>query len=437
MLISYVFFIFIDEDEEEERSKSKRKRPSSPVHRGKPASATLAIKTPVSLTKDAPKLNEETKKIKPIDTIPISSPKVLPLGNVSIVQSGNASPKPMGSITSAGSNKSNLPVNVAAADTTSTDKKLNSPQSVKPDDAKSAANKSLIGSISIATNLVSSRGGSPGPQQPVNKWSHLGSGPGTPPRAGLGPRPGTPPRPMMSGHGVSASPPPYRGSPLPINHGAPGSPHTTGPSTVHQSHPPPPTTSHPPNYPPYHPERFPPHPAFAGYPSGNHSPNSHNGGPPRHPIRLPPGAPHPYSHGNFPPGHPGVLRGPPHEMYRVPPPQGRGSPNHPGSHPHLVMKPGYPQGPESHKVLESRVPAIDQRIGGTESQGSESRRGVLEPLPYASSPGSTGSAGASTGRHDSPVHPPTENKDDESGATGEFSSGLMSYFSSQREDDDE
>ncbi|XP_071537316.1 uncharacterized protein [Panulirus ornatus] len=297
-----------------------------------------------------------------------------------------------------------------------------------------ANNKGI--SVSIAATNV---GSSSPVHQPVGKWSPHVSGvsgtPGTPPRpsVGSGPAPGagTPPRPGLSGPSVTASPPPpYRSSPLPVTPGGPGAPPScTAPSSLPPVVPPTTTSTHSPSYPPYRPppEHFPAHPAFPGYaPPGRHSPSPH-GVPPRHPAHLPPGhslprmpsnygpppltsAPGPgqgpYASRGVPP-HPGVLRGPPHDLYRPPLSglPGHGSPSHPG-HPHLVMKPGYPG---------------------------------LEPLPYPSSPGPS-PISLHQGSQGSPAHhSPSEDSKDETHPTGkgpgEFSSGLMSYFSSQRDDD--
>lgn len=64
----------------------------------------------------------------------------------------------------------------------------------------------------------------------------------------------------------------------------------------------------------------------------------------------------------------------------------------------------------------------------------------LEPLPYAGSPGpSPGPIGLHQGAQGSPARQsPSDDSKDESLSSkgpGEFSSGLMSYFSSQRDDD--
>ncbi|XP_037778930.1 remodeling and spacing factor 1-like isoform X2 [Penaeus monodon] len=307
-------------------------------------------------------------------------------------------------------------------------------------------NTALPTTIAVSANIVAAAMGSnaapvnlgnnsPGHQQPLGKWSPHLSGvsgaPGTPPRSGMGPSPGagTPPTlPGLSGAPVTASPPPpYRSSPLPLTPSGPGlPPGSTAPSNMPPVGPPTSTVVHSPGYPPYRPsEHFPAHPAFSGYPPpGRHSPNPH-GVPSRHPAHLPPGhslprmsagayapPPHPSGPGPYPPRgvppHPGVLRGPPHDLYRPPPSghPGHGSPSHPG-HPHLVMKSSYPG---------------------------------LEPLPYAGSPGpSPGPIGLHQGAQGSPARQsPSDDSKDESLSSkgpGEFSSGLMSYFSSQRDDD--
>ncbi|KAK7072938.1 hypothetical protein SK128_014055 [Halocaridina rubra] len=304
--------------------------------------------------------------------------------------------------------------------------------------------KGMPASVVTASNIGNN---SPGHQPPIGKWSpHLpgvtitnvsvSNTPGTPPRPNVGSAPGsgTPPRPALSGSTVTASPPPpYRSSPLPmtpVGRGAP--PVSTAPSSLPPVGPPNASSPHSAPYPPYRPppdhyqphpakERFPSHPAFADYAPGRHSPNPH-GVPPRHPSHIPSGhslphmpagygppGPGSYPPGGVPPPHAGVLRGPPHDLYRPPHSAhpSHGSPSHPG-HPHLVMKPGY------HGI---------------------------EPLPYAGSPGpSPGAIGMHQGSQDSPAHhsPNEDSKDGSlpaSKAPGEFSSGLMSYFSSQRDDD--
>ncbi|KAK8741300.1 hypothetical protein OTU49_002607, partial [Cherax quadricarinatus] len=301
--------------------------------------------------------------------------------------------------------------------------------------APSTTIKGLTTSIAATTNM----GNNSPIHQSMGKWSPHLSGvsgtPGTPPRPGVGSGPtpgaGTPPRPTHSGPPVTPSPPPpYRSSPLPITPGGPGAPLcSTAPSSMAPIGPPTTTTTHSPGYPAYRPppELFAAHPAFPGYaPPGRHSPSPH-GVPSRHPAHLPPGhtlsrmptnyGPPPLTSGPGPgqspyssrgiPSHPGVLRGPQHDLYRPSPGglPGHGSPSHPG-HPHLVMKPGYPG---------------------------------LEPLPYSGSPGPS-PLGLHLGSQGSPAHQsPNEDSKDETlplgKGPGEFSSGLMSYFSSQRDDD--
>nr|XP_045592211.1 uncharacterized protein LOC123754093 [Procambarus clarkii] len=300
--------------------------------------------------------------------------------------------------------------------------------------APSTASKSLPANITAATNM----GNNSPVHQPMGKWSpHLSmsGAPGTPPRPSVGSGPtagaGTPPRPTLSGPPVTPSPPPpYRSSPLPITPGGPGaSPCSTAPSSMAPVGPPITTSIHSPGYPAYRPppELFAAHPAFPGYaPPGRHSPSPH-GVPPHHPSHIQPGhslsrmptnyGPPPLTSGPGPgqgpyssrgiPSHPGVLRGPPHDLYRSSPSglPGHGSPSHPG-HPHLVMKSGYPG---------------------------------LEPLPYSGSPGPS-PLGLHQGSQGSPAHhSPSDDSKEETHPTGkgpgEFSSGLMSYFSSQRDDD--
>lgn len=291
-----------------------------------------------------------------------------------------------------------------------------------------APSKGLSSTITPVGNV-----GSSSPiHQPVGKWSpHLsgvGGTPSTPPRSGGAPGAATPPRPGLPAAPVTASPPPpYRSSPLPMNQGGPGLPPcSSAPSSIPPGGPPPTTSSLSQVYAPYRPppEHFPAHPAFPGYaPPGRHSPSPHT--PSRHPAHLPPGhalprmppnyGPPPLTsvpgQGPYPsrgiPSHPGVLRGPPHDLYRAAPGSlpGHGSPSHPG-HPHLIMKPGYPG---------------------------------LEPLPYSGSPGPSPLSLHQSSQGSPAHHSPSEDSKEEtlpSGkGPGEFSSGLMSYFSSQRDDD--
>lgn len=284
----------------------------------------------------------------------------------------------------------------------------------------------------LSITPVSNVGNSSPIHQPVGKWSpHLsgvGGTPSTPPRSGGAPGAATPPRPGLPAAPVTASPPPpYRSSPLPMTQGGPGLPPcSSAPSNIPPSGPPPTTSTLSQVYAPYRPppEHFPAHPAFPGYaPPGRHSPSPHT--PSRHPAHLPPGhtlprmppnyGPPPLTsvpgQGPYPsrgiPSHPGVLRGPPHDLYRAAPGSlpGHGSPSHPG-HPHLIMKPGYPG---------------------------------LEPLPYAGSPGPSPLSLHQSSQGSPAHHSPSEDSKEETHPSGkgpgEFSSGLMSYFSSQRDDD--
>ncbi|KAA0203207.1 hypothetical protein HAZT_HAZT007131 [Hyalella azteca] len=163
------------------------------------------------------------------------------------------------------------------------------------------------------------------------------------------------------------------------------------------------------------PEHFPGHSSFPGYPPRLHGPARHP--PPLHaaPGRAPlppsmyPGVPH----GAYPPlqspHHPGVLRGP-HDLYKPPPHPSHSSPSHHSPHPQLMMKsyPGmehlnYPGSPgRLHSPHESPTPS-SPLVGG---EGSEELERVGPPL-----------------KRPDRVEP------------SEFSSGLMSYFSSQREED--
>lgn len=201
---------------------------------------------------------------------------------------------------------------------------------------------------------------------------------------------------------------------------------TTAPSTPPHSTPPSTTThsakSHPSSsiatslgspYGHFAPEHYPGHPSFGGYPPRLHGPSSRHP-PSLHPGQggpLPPGmygspmAPHP----GYPP-HPGVLRGP-HDLYRPSPPHpGHSSPNHPPAH--LLMKGypgmeplggGYPGSPSSRH----QSPHHESQGPGSPSVGRDEERDVQLPAVIAK----------------------------KAADSGAFSSGLLSYFSSQREDD--
>ena len=202
-----------------------------------------------------------------------------------------------------------------------------------------------------------------------------------------------------------SSPPKSSANRLPSSTSTP--PHT-GTTTTSGSKP-----SHPSPY-PHFPDHYSGHPSFGGYPPRMHGPHSRHP-PPLHASQggaLPPGmygSPMPPHPGYPPPHHPGVLRGP--HMYRPSPPHPghSSSPNHPAAH--LMMKGGYPG---------------------------------MEPVPaggYPGSPHESHSPGSPSVTEDDrdrqPPPPPPQHPNAPSKATepGEFSSGLLSYFSSQREDD--
>lgn len=249
--------------------------------------------------------------------------------------------------------------------------------------------------------------GSPGPLPPVGKWSpHVigssNSGSATPPRPGATPV-------------NSSPPPPYRSSPIPVTISGSSTPLST---VAHRGTPPnlpSQTTSTPTSYSPYQsPEHFGSHPAFPSgfHPGSSHSPGPHGNQPrhsllPSHPVYGTP-VTHPNYHQGLSPHHPSVLRGPPHDLYRHSSPSSVGSPSHAAAHARSVL--------------------LKQAYAG------------LEPLPYAGSPQGTP---IDATRHNSPGPPINEAKEDQQQQTlpskrlvegGEFSSGLMSYFSSQRDE---
>lgn len=167
------------------------------------------------------------------------------------------------------------------------------------------------------------------------------------------------------------------------------------------------------------PDHYPGHPSFGGYPPRLHPPSRHP--PPLHAGAggrppLPPGVYGAIPHGAYPPmqspHHPGVLRGPPHDLYKPPPPPHAGGHSSPSHHPQLLsaMK-GYPG------MEHLNYP------------GSPGRHHSPHQSPIPGSP-SVGDAGEDPERH-----PPPNVKRSDRAEPGEFSSGLLSYFSSQREDD--
>ena len=334
-------------------------------------------------------------------------------------------------ITSSGTGVPTPPATALTMSADSPSHKTSEPAAGTPPNTP-APTATIKGLPATVTSAAANIGSSSPIHQPVGKWSpHLpgvGGTPSTPPRSGGAPGAATPPRPGHPAAPVTASPPPpYRSSPLPMTQGGTAlPPGSSAPSSITPGGPPPTTSALSQVYAPYRPppEHFPAHPAFPGYaPPGRHSPSPHTTS--RHPAHLPPGHPLPRMPPNYGPppltsvpgqgpypsrgisSHPGVLRGPPHDLYRAPPGSlpGHGSPSHPG-HPHLIMKPGYPG---------------------------------LEPLPYSGSPGPS-PLSLHQGSQGSPAHhSASEDSKEETHPSGkgpgEFSSGLMSYFSSQRDDD--